>query len=124
MPKDRPAEWFYDDRFWSELYGSMFSESRLGGADAGIENLIAWTKPAGRKVLDLCCGPGRCSIPLALRGYAVTGVDRSGFLLEQAPDMMFTNRAINATLSPAGMPMERLPIGQFTFTIRDRSPGG
>ena len=40
----------------------------------------------GRAVLDLCCGPGRFAIPLALRGYQVTGVDSSAFLLKRAQE--------------------------------------
>ena len=37
------------------------------------------------RILDLCCGQGRHSLELARRGYTdVTGVDRSGFLLNEA----------------------------------------
>jgi SAM-dependent methyltransferase len=35
-------------------------------------------------VLDLCCGPGRHSTGFAQRGFQVTGVDRSRFLLSIA----------------------------------------
>jgi SAM-dependent methyltransferase len=37
-------------------------------------------------VLDLACGPGRCAIELARRGFRVTGVDRTAFLLERAAE--------------------------------------
>ena len=37
-------------------------------------------------VLDLCCGPGRFSIPLAQRGFQVTAVDRSPFLLDKGAE--------------------------------------
>jgi ubiquinone/menaquinone biosynthesis C-methylase UbiE len=40
--------------------------------------------PAGRRVLDLACGQGILARTLASRGYAVTGVDISGRLLEIA----------------------------------------
>lgn len=36
------------------------------------------------KVLDLGCGFGRLSVPLAQRGFAVTGLDSSAFLLDEA----------------------------------------
>jgi len=86
MTPERPTEWFDDDRFWRELSGFIFSDARFAGAQREVEQLLALAKPAGRDVLDLCCGPGRCSIPLALQGYKVTGVDRTGFLLDQARD--------------------------------------
>jgi SAM-dependent methyltransferase len=35
-------------------------------------------------VLDLGCGPGRHLVPLALKGFHVTGVDASSFLLGRA----------------------------------------
>src|SRR5262249_25383575 len=34
--------------------------------------------------LDLGCGPGRHAVALARRGFAVTAVDRTGFLLDKA----------------------------------------
>ena len=33
--------------------------------------------PPGAALLDICCGHGRHAIPLAERGYRVTGVDSS-----------------------------------------------
>ncbi len=38
----------------------------------------------GMRVLDLCCGQGRHSVPLAQRGLRVTGQDLSEYLLGQA----------------------------------------
>lgn len=38
------------------------------------------------KVLDLCCGQGRHAISLAKKGFNVTGVDYSGYLLEVAKE--------------------------------------
>jgi len=62
----------------------MFPPERLAGARDEVAQVLALTNFTGREVLDLCCGPGRHSLALAERGYAVTGVDRSPFLLEQA----------------------------------------
>jgi len=47
-----------------------------------ISTLLAM-KP-GSRVLDLCCGNGRHSRQLAARGFIVTGVDLSSFLLKEA----------------------------------------
>src|SRR5437016_4273852 len=40
--------------------------------------------PPGSAVLDLCCGYGRHTIPLAQHGYRMTGQDLSDVLLQQA----------------------------------------
>ncbi|MDH5752573.1 MAG: class I SAM-dependent methyltransferase [Deltaproteobacteria bacterium] len=37
--------------------------------------------PAGGKILDVPCGPGRLSIDLAARGFRLTGIDRSELFL-------------------------------------------
>jgi SAM-dependent methyltransferase len=77
-------EWFEDDAFWIELYPFLFSEQRFSGAADQADKLVKLVDPQGNKVLDLCCGPGRFSIPLATKGFVVTGVDRTAFLLDKA----------------------------------------
>jgi SAM-dependent methyltransferase len=84
MKTARKKEWFDDDSFWRELYPVMFSERRIAEADEQVAKALALTKPTGKSVLDLCCGPGRCSVSLAKRGFSVTGVDRTNYLLEKA----------------------------------------
>ncbi|MDR2919419.1 MAG: class I SAM-dependent methyltransferase [Tannerella sp.] len=37
-------------------------------------------------ILELCCGTGRLTIPLAQEGYNITGVDNSTSMLEQAKE--------------------------------------
>ncbi len=76
-------EWFDDHAFWIDQYPVMFSEQRFAGAALQAERLVARVNPQGRDVLDLGSGPGRFAIPLAQRGFRVTGVDRAAFLLEQ-----------------------------------------
>lgn len=40
--------------------------------------------PGFRRVLDVCCGPGRHAAPLADAGYLVTGVDRDADAVAEA----------------------------------------
>jgi len=62
----------------------MFSEKRFLETPHQVDRILALTSPRGKSVLDLCCGPGRCSIALAKQGFSVCGVDRTTYLLEKA----------------------------------------
>ncbi len=84
MSPRRKREWFDNDAFWRETYPLLFPEERFAAATEQVEQALALAKPGGKNALDLCCGPGRCSIVLAEAGFRVTGVDRTRFLLDQA----------------------------------------
>jgi SAM-dependent methyltransferase len=87
-PKTRdvaePADWFEDESFWELVYRHMFPDESFAAAEEQVGRFSELTGSPFSRVLDLCCGPGRHSIPLAKRGAAVTGVDRSSFLLKKA----------------------------------------
>jgi SAM-dependent methyltransferase len=80
----RRKEWFDDDEFWQDISPFLFSEDRFAQAATDVQSLLTLAAPAGTAVLDLCCGPGRCAVPLALQGYAVTAVDRTKYFLDKA----------------------------------------
>ena len=80
-------EWFANESFWEELSPYMFPPGKFDAATGDVEKIIALAKFQGGTVLDLCCGPGRHSIAFARRGYQVTGVDRTRFLLNQATNL-------------------------------------
>ncbi len=86
MNAKRKKEWFDDDSFWHDLYSFMFSEERFIEAAEQVDNILKLTRPKGKSVLDLCCGPGRYAIVLARRGFRVTGVDRTNYLLDKAKE--------------------------------------
>ncbi|MFB6890158.1 class I SAM-dependent methyltransferase [Kitasatospora sp. NPDC056327] len=75
---------FQDDDFWTEFHDFLFSEQRHEQAEQLLGSSPLLDLPAGSRVLDLCCGPGVFSVPLARRGHAVTGVDLSEPMLERA----------------------------------------
>jgi SAM-dependent methyltransferase len=76
--------WFADEEFWRDLYPYMFPTERLAAAPEQVEQIVALTGAEPGHVLDLCCGPGRHSVEFARRGFAVTGVDRTPYLLDRA----------------------------------------
>ena len=76
-------EWFEDESFWIATYPFLFSETRFEAAEQHLDDILDLVGMDSGSVLDLCCGPGRIAIPLAQRGFRVTAVDRSPFLLEK-----------------------------------------
>ena len=77
-------EWFEDESLWRELYPYVFPVERVAAAPGQVTQLLDLAGVTGGTVLDLCCGPGRHAVEFARRGFVVTGVDRSPFLLERA----------------------------------------
>jgi SAM-dependent methyltransferase len=77
-------EWFENESFWRQLYPYLFHAERVAAAPDQVTQLLALAGVTGGAVLDLCCGPGRHAVEFARRGFQVTGVDRSRFLLERA----------------------------------------
>ena len=77
-------DWFADEHFWERLFPIMFSPERYARAGQEIDELLALTGVRSGRVLDMACGPGRHAVAVAERGFRVTGVDLSSFLLSKA----------------------------------------
>lgn len=77
-------QWFEDEEFWRTFYSHMFGERKLAAAPGEVDRVLALSGVERGRVLDLCCGPARHSLILAQKGFEVTGVDRSVFLLGKA----------------------------------------
>ena len=77
-------EWFESEDFWRDFYPWMFSAERFAAAKDEVSRIMALTQCSGGKLLDLCSGPGRHAVEFAQRGFKVTGVDRSEFLMDKA----------------------------------------
>jgi SAM-dependent methyltransferase len=78
--------WFENEQFWKHLFLFLFPESRFAAAVDEVDKILRLSRPGGNAVLDLACGPGRHSMAFARRGFSVTGVDLSPFLLSKARD--------------------------------------
>ncbi|HEX4606382.1 MAG TPA: class I SAM-dependent methyltransferase [Candidatus Angelobacter sp.] len=77
-------EWFESEDFWRDFYSYMFSAERFAAAKEEVDRIMALTGCSGGSLLDLCCGPGRHSVEFSQRGFQVTGVDRTAYLLDRA----------------------------------------
>lgn len=78
-----PETW---DAFFSDFYLRAYADDERQG-EAQVQALAAARlagAPARGDVLDVPCGFGRHSVPLARANYRVVGVDRSGSLLAEA----------------------------------------
>jgi SAM-dependent methyltransferase len=84
------ANWFSDEAFWRMFYPVLFPKVRFEIAEEQVEKILALLKFEGNSILDLACGPGRHSRVLARKGFRVTGVDLSQFLLEKAKERAST----------------------------------
>jgi cyclopropane fatty-acyl-phospholipid synthase-like methyltransferase len=77
-------EWpvaFFDDEYL-RIYLPQFTEERTAAEAEFIQSSLAL--PPGATLLDLACGVGRHAIPMAKRGFRVTGVDFNPRYLEIA----------------------------------------
>jgi SAM-dependent methyltransferase len=77
-------DWFEDEAFWIDFYSFMFPPERIAKAAAEVDAVLALTGLRPGRVLDLSCGPGRHAVEFARRGFQVTGVDLSAYLLNVA----------------------------------------
>jgi len=79
-------EWFDNESFWIQMYPYMFPEARYEAAQEQVEKILGLVGVKDGAVLDLCCGPGRHVCVLARKGFRVTGVDLTPFLLDKAKE--------------------------------------
>ncbi|MBO8164656.1 MAG: class I SAM-dependent methyltransferase [Brevibacillus sp.] len=64
---------------WAEYY-----DLTQRGVEGDVSFYLEYARQAGGEVLDLACGTGRISIPLAAAGIPVTGIDLSEEMLNRA----------------------------------------
>ena len=69
---------------YAEAYDALYRDKDYQGECDLLERLFERYTASVRSVLDLGCGTGNHTLPLAQRGYRITGVDRSEHMLRQA----------------------------------------
>lgn len=68
----------------ASIYNPAIYDLRASARTADIDFYVEQAVKIGGPVLDLCCGTGRISIPIARRGISVTGLDMQKQLLAHA----------------------------------------
>jgi ubiquinone/menaquinone biosynthesis C-methylase UbiE len=76
-----PETW---DAFFSDFYLRAYPEAERDAQPQALAAARLAGCPDGGDLLDVACGFGRHSIPLAGAGYRVVGVDRAQTLLDEA----------------------------------------
>jgi SAM-dependent methyltransferase len=79
------SDWFFDSEYWEANRSFIWSKKRIEMSDTAAANIpkLLEMKP-GESILDLACGFGRYSLPLAKLGYSVTGIDLNPSFIEEA----------------------------------------
>ena len=109
--------WYADPRQHGEDYFLLyFPPAILEKTAWQVEGLVRLLElPAGARVLDLACGWGRVAVPLAQRGYRVTGLDLSEAFLAMARK---SARAAGVDIDFRHADMREIPfVGEFDAVI-------
>src|SRR5215208_931494 len=100
--------WWSDPEYWDENFEFIFPPEQLAlGEEVATRSAALLRLERGARVLDLGCGPGRVSVPLARHSFRVTGVDLQEGLLGRA-------RALAAREGVA-LDQRRGDFGELTF---------
>lgn len=78
----KPNVW---QQFFDQFAPMYQNEEFTKNTDFEIQFIIEeLALPKGASILEIGCGTGRHTVPLTMKGYAVTGVDISGAMLDEA----------------------------------------
>lgn len=69
-----------------EAFSDPINYDKEDPSDTGVEFYSALAQEAGGSVLEIACGTGRVTIPVAKLGFPVTGLDIVRGMLERAKD--------------------------------------
>ncbi len=80
--------WFDNNSMWEVFYECMFDRESFQLANQQCQQILDLVNHPVSSVLDLACGPGRHVLGFARKKLTITGVDLSGYLLNQAANLI------------------------------------
>src|SRR6056297_1376952 len=75
------TDWYIDEDFWRKFGPLLVGDEQFSEAAGQVPALLKRIGLKAGAVLDLGCGPGRHTLPLARAGLDVTAMDTSQYLL-------------------------------------------
>jgi SAM-dependent methyltransferase len=113
MTTQRSA-WYVDffRKDYLNVYGHLFAAERAGKEAVFVKKALELK--AGARVLDLCCGPGRHSVPLAQHGFDVTSLDLNPAYLQLA---RHAAEAGNVSIKTVVADMREIPFENYFDAI-------
>jgi SAM-dependent methyltransferase len=108
------SAWYVDffRQDYLSVYGHLFTAERAEKEAVFVEKALELK--AGARVLDLCCGPGRHSVPLARHGFDVSSLDLNPAYLELA---RHAAEAGNVSLKTVVADMREIPFHNYFDAI-------
>ena len=73
---------------YSEYYDLFYEDKDYQGETIYLNQLIQNYNPGAKSILDLGCGTGEHDFLLAQKGYSITGIDQSDFMLSLAKNKL------------------------------------
>lgn len=96
----------WEDRFYDPSY--MLAGAGDRPQDQLVDAYLASLDGRGGQVIDIGCGTGRLTLPLARRGWSVIGVDASAAMLEALRGLLACEVAVASRVRLIESPLERL----------------
>ena len=97
---------------WAELYDAVYADVR-----DDVPYYVETARRSGGPVLELGCGTGRVTVPIAASGVEITGLDVSPAMLKLAEESA-AGSSKDGTLSLVEADMKEFDLGrQFSLVI-------
>ena len=119
---DHPSIVYYDSDYPSKQF-SVYPENfddivAFQGLANDVDKYLQLAGLAGPKILDLCCGTGRITLPLAAAGYKVTGVDFCESFIEQLQTKLKTlDEKTTGNVSLVAQDITKLSLKEHQFDL-------